>query len=358
MANIELLKKLCLGSGISGNEQEIAKIMREEVSNFDELKTDKIGSVAFYQKCLSNKPKILLVAHLDEIGFVIADITSDGLIKLQPVGGWNSQTLLSSQLKVITKNRKEYTGTIGCVPKHYQDKSKKPTIVQIKDMFFDIGACSRKDVEDYGISLGDPVVPDVNFIYFEKSNRVMCKAFDDRVGVCAVVDTLNYFSQKSHPNTLIGAGSVQEEVGTRGANTLSELVKPDLAIIIEGAPADDLPGLKENPQSKVGEGAHLRLWDPTMIVHNSYKKFILETAKDAGVKFQPAIRKTGGTDARVIHLSDIGVPSIVVGVPVRYAHSHRGIISLDDYDELQKLLRAVISKLDEKKYEEITKPNY
>ncbi|MEA2103267.1 MAG: M42 family metallopeptidase [Candidatus Cloacimonadota bacterium] len=353
MKDQQLLTKLCLASGISGNEEQVREIMKKEVKNYDDVKYDKLGSVAFYLNGSSDLPKILVVAHMDEVGFVVADITNEGLIKLQPVGGWNPQTLLSSQLKIITNEGQEYLGTLGSTPPHFKDKSQKPQVVEIGEMFLDIGSSTLNEVIEYGISLGDSVVPDVNFINFKKSNKVMCKAFDDRVGVCAVVDILNHFSNNEHPNQLIGAGSVQEEVGARGAKTISQLVKPDLAIILEGAPADDIPGLRAHPQTKIGGGAHVRLWDPTMIVHNRYKKFILQVAEESGVKYQPTVRKGGGTDAKFIHLANIGIPSIVLGVPVRYAHSHRSIISLDDYDDLQELLKVIITKLDQKKFEEI-----
>ncbi len=183
----------------------------------------------------------------------------------------------------------------------------------------------------------------------------MSKAFDDRVGSSSVIDIMNYFQDKEHPNTIVGAGSVQEEVGARGASTLSELVKPDLAIVLEGAPTDDFPGLKENPQTQVGKGAHIRLWDPTMIVNAKYKNFILDLADTHKVKYQSTVRKGGGTDGKIIHRTNLGVPTIVLGVPVRYAHTHLGIISLDDYAELQKLLQIIIQNLDEKVYKKIIK---
>lgn len=355
MTKIDILKKLCLANGISGSEDEVRKIMKQSISAPDAIKYDKLGSVAFYHEGEEEKPKILIVAHMDEIGFVVKAIGDGGLLKLQKVGGWTPQTLLSSQLKVITRNGEEFTGTVGSVPPHHKPGSEQTKVTKISEMYFDIGASSRKEILDYGIRIGDTVISDVNFVTMKKSNRAMSKAFDDRVGVSSVIDIMNYFAQKPHPNTIIGAGSVQEEVGARGANTLSELVKPDLAIILEGAPTDDFPGLKNNPQTKIGGGAHIRIWDPTMIVNSKYKNIILDYAEDAGVKYQTTVRSGGGTDGKIIHISNMGVPSIVLGVPVRYPHTHLGLISLDDYDQLQKLLQVIIKNLDSEVYNKIVK---
>ena len=355
MNRIELLRELCLANGVSGNEDEVRKIMKENISKVDSIKYDKLGSIAFYNEGENDKPKILIVAHMDELGFVIKAIGEDGLLQLQKVGGWTPQTILSSQLKVITRAGEEYPGTVGSIPVHHKSESEQNKVIKISEMYFDVGASSRQEIDDYGIKIGDTVISDVEFVHMKKSNKVMCKAFDDRVGVSSVIDIMNYFSDKYHPNTIIGAGSVQEEVGCRGANTLAELVKPDLAIILEGAPTDDFPGLKNIPQTKIGAGAHVRIWDPTMIVNSNYKNVILDIAEEAKVKFQTTVRKGGGTDGKVIHISNLGVPSIVLGVPVRYAHTHRGIISLDDYDQLQKLLHAIITEIDKTVYNEIIK---
>jgi endoglucanase len=353
MADIKMLKELTLAPGVSGYEHSVAKLMKNFVSKPDEVGHDNLGSIAFYLKGNSDSPRVLVVAHMDEIGFLVSGITKEGFIKLQPVGGWSSQTLLSSQLKVFTSNGKEHIGVIGSIPPHYKSESSKEEVVKIEDMVLDIGAYSRKEVEEYGIMLGDPIVPDVNFIVMDCSKKVVSKAWDDRAGIGVVIETLNYFTDQPHPNLLIGAGSVQEEVGMRGAHTVADLVQPDIAFVIEGAPADDIPGILGEPQTRVGGGAHIRFWDPGMIAHPKLKKFVLDTARKSGVQFQCAVRKRGGTDGHAIHLSRKGVPTIVLGVPVRYAHSHRGIISLSDYDEVLKLLQSLIGELDKKVYKKI-----
>lgn len=355
MADIEMLKELTLAPGASGYEHSIAKLMRKFVRKPGEVRYDNLGSIAFYLEGDSDCPRVLVIAHMDEIGFLVGGITKDGFIKLQPVGGWSSQTLLSSQLKVLASNGEEYIGVIGSVPPHYKDELSKDEVVKIEDMVLDVGASSREEVKEYGIMLGDPIVPDVNFISLEKSRRIISKAWDDRAGIGVVIETLNYFTDQPHPNMLIGAGSVQEEIGMRGAYTVADLVNPDIAFVVEGAPADDIPGISHEPQTRVGGGAHIRMWDSSMIAHPKLKRFVLDTASKSGIQFQCAVRKRGSTDGHAIHLSRTGVPTIVLGVPVRYAHSHRGIISLNDYDEVLKLLRILITNLDKKTYEKIVK---
>jgi len=355
MNRIELLKKLTTASGISGHESEIAAIMSENLQGIGEVKRDNLGSIAFELAGTSPSPRILIVGHMDEIGFIVQDILPSGLMRVQSIGGWNPMTLMSSAVKITTASGKVLPAIFSAIPVHYL-RGKEPKNLEIADLLLDAGAQSDSELKnDFGVDLGDPVIP-MSFYDYQEKNRVMIsKAFDDRVGVAAAIETAQYFSKNNHPNTLICAGSVQEEVGTRGAQTIAQLTKPDLAIIVEGAPADDFPGNTGSKQSKMGAGAHVRVFDPTIIVKKELKEFVIKIAKENNTDIQLAVRTGGGTDAKVIHLSDIGVPSIVFGVPVRYAHSHHGMISINDYDHMMNLIIKVIEKLDYKTYQEILK---
>jgi len=187
----------------------------------------------------------------------------------------------------------------------------------------------------------------------EKNNLIFSKAFDNRVGIAVAIETGKFLSGKDHPNTVYCCGSVQEEVGIRGAQTLTNLIKPDLAIVVEGVPADDFPGNESKSQNALGKGVHLRLFDPTVIIKPALYKFVIELAKKEDIPIQKSVRTSGGTDAKVIHLAENGIPTLVVGVPVRYAHSHNGIISLDDYKNCLKLVQAIVMKIDSKIFEEL-----
>lgn len=347
MDRLDLLKKLCLADGVSGFESPVTQIMKDELSGVsNSIKYDNLGSVAFELKGSSEKPKILVVAHQDEIGFIVSGISPNGLIKFHNIGGWDWRTLLSSPVNIINSNYEKITGVIGSIPKHHLTAENSSTL-SLSDMFIDIGASSNKDAEDnFGISLGDPIVPVCHFHFNERSNHLTGKAFDDRAGIAAVIEIGKMLSEKEHPNTVYCAGSVQEEVGIRGAQTLSELVMPDIALVVEGVPADDFPGNESKAQTCLGKGLQIRLFDPTMIVKPSLRNMLITLAKENNIPYQAAIRSSGGTDAKVIHLSGIGVPTLVVGVPVRYAHSHNGIMSLDDYNHLIELLSIFLLEFD------------
>jgi glutamyl aminopeptidase len=353
MDRIELLKKLTLTPGISGHEHRVAKIMKEEMESISEFSKDNMGSCTFEIKGTNETPKIMFVAHMDEIGFIVADILPSGFIKMQNIGGWNPNTLLSSPMEVINSKGKKYPGIIGAVPVHFL-KNREDNKPDINSMFIDIGADSKVEVEkEFGIQLGDEIVPITHFHYDENKRKMMSKAFDDRAGVAAVIEIGKITSEMEHPNTVYCVGSVQEEVGTRGAMTLANYTDADVCFVLEGAPADDIPGIPFTSQTGVGKGAHVRVFDPTMIVNPKMKNFVAELAKENEIKIQLTVRKGGGTDGRQMHTAGRGIPTIVLGIPVRYAHSHNCLSSMNDFDDLIKLLTAIVQNLDEKKLEEI-----
>ncbi len=344
MHSVELLKKLTTAPGISGHEDAVKEIMIKELGAKASYFTDNMGSV-FFNYSGQEKPRIMFIAHMDEIGFLVADILDSGFLKLQPVGGWNPFTLLSSPVEVINSAGEKYPGIIGSVPVHFKKGNDvKP---EITDMFVDIGANSRAEVEsDFGVNLGDQVVPVTNYSYNEESRKMFSKAFDDRAGVAAVIELGKYLGENEHPNTVYCVGSVQEEVGGRGARSIAGRTDADICFVLEGAPADDIPGIPFGSQTAVGKGAHVRVFDPTMIVKKRLKDFVANTAEKNKIRYQLAVRRGGGTDGMHIHLANQGIPTIVLGVPVRYAHSHNCCISMDDFNELMKLLKAIVKELD------------
>jgi len=353
MNRIELLKKLTLTPGISGHEHRIAQIMKEELGNISEFSKDNMGSYTFALKGSSEKPKIMFVAHMDEIGFIVADILPNGFIKMQNIGGWNPNTLLSSPMEVINSKDEKYPGIIGAIPVHFL-KNRQDSKPELENMFLDIGADCKEEVEkDFGIQLGDEIVPIPHFHYNEKKRKMMSKAFDDRAGVAAVIEIGKIVSEMEYSNTVYCVGSVQEEVGTRGAITLANYTDADVCFVLEGAPADDIPGIPYTSQTGVGKGAHVRVFDPTMIVNPKLKKFVADIAEKNDIKIQLTVRKGGGTDGRQIHTAGRGIPTIVLGIPVRYAHSHNCLSSMNDFDVLIKLLTAIVQNMDEKKLKEM-----
>jgi glutamyl aminopeptidase len=353
LKRLELLKKLTTTPGISGHETLIKEIMTNELGSTTSYNSDNLGSVFFNYKG-NGTPKIMFIAHMDEIGFIVADILESGFLKLQPIGGWNPNTLLSSPVEVITSNGEKHPGIIGSVPVHFS-KGKNAKL-DIYNMFVDIGAMSKDDVlNNYNVNLGDQVVPITNYYFNEQNKRMFSKAFDDRAGVAAVIEVGKFLSENEHPNQVYCVGSVQEEVGCRGAQSISNYTDADVCFVLEGAPADDTPGIPSNSQTSVGKGVHIRMYDPTMIVKRELKDFVIKIAEQNEITHQLTVRRGGGTDGKHLHLANRGIPTIVLGVPVRYAHSHNCSISMKDFDELIKLLTALVKNLDEEALNKILK---
>ena len=251
-------------------------------------------------------------------------------------------TLPSSPVEITNCQGNKIPGIIGNISPHFL-KDRKSDVPEISDLFVDIGAASRLEViKNFGIRIGDIVTPVTSYSYNDVSRCMMSKAFDDRIGVAALVELgLRLTGQKERENITILAATVQEEVGTRGASVLANYIDADIAIIVEGAPADDLPGGPAIPQTCVRGGAHVRIFDPTMIADRGLLDFIREIAGEKSVLIQETVRKGGGTDGRELHLAGRGISSMVTGVPVRYAHSNNCLICIDDFFQLVDLLEAV-----------------
>ena len=345
MTSLELLMKLSLTPGVSGFEEPIKRVMIELLQDVAPYQCDNLGSIAFKCQGSNTDPRIMVVGHQDEIGFIVTHIQKNGLLRFHNLGGWDWRTLLSSPVSVINENGEQIAGIIGSIPIHFRKDSLSE--MKLTDMFIDIGASSEEEVTElFGIKIGAPIAPTTHFIYQEKTRKIFSKAFDDRVGIAIAIETAKFLADNPAPNTVFCCGSVQEEVGIRGAQTLSNMIRPDLAIVVEGVPADDFPGNEHLSQNLLGKGAHLRLFDPTIVMKPALYNMVIELAQKNNIPIQKSVRTSGGTDAKVIHLTGIGVPTVVVGVPVRYAHSHNGIISLDDYDNCLRLVKAIVSSVD------------
>ena len=338
MDRLALLKELTLLPGISGFEHVIKDFMIEQLGDSAPYEIDRLGQITFTMKGKADLPKILFIAHQDEIGFMVADVMDSGLIQFHTIGGWNKYTLLSSPVEIIIQSGKRHAGIFGSIPVHFT-RGGKDTPPEISDMFIDIGAKSREDVLDnFGINIGDQIIPIPYFQYEERNRRIISKAFDDRAGIAALIELGNAVKDISHPNTLYLCGSVQEEVGGSGSRTLARTMDADICVVLEGAPADDIPGIPFRAQTCVGKGAHMRVYDPSMIGDPKLKDIFIQLAKKHKIPLQITLRRGGGTDGRHIQTSAHGIPSIVCGVPVRYAHTHNSMMSLDDFDALIELL--------------------
>ncbi|MFK7851722.1 MAG: M42 family metallopeptidase [Akkermansiaceae bacterium] len=344
---LSLLEELTEAHSVSGHEDEVRAIFVDELSDVGPLATDKAGSVIC---ALRNEgPRVLIAGHMDEVGFMVQNITLDGFIQFVTIGGWWSQVLLGQRVQIRTKNGNKIVGVIGSKPVHFLPPAERNNPVSVESMYIDVGAFSAREVTDeLGIALGDPIAPVSRFTEMSRSNLFMAKAFDNRVGMAATIQSALALANSEHPNELVFAGSVQEEVGLRGAKTLANFVKPDVAIVLEGPPADDTPGFNTlESQGRLGSGVQIRLFDPSAIGNPRLAELAISTAEKSNIPYQVTVRRSGGTDAGALHQANQGIPCVVLGVPTRYIHSHNAIMDLDDYLAMVELTMALAETLDE-----------
>lgn len=343
-ATEQLLKTLTETHGVPGYEKEIRAVIRPMLENVGEVTTDKLGSLIC--EIEGEGPRVLMMAHMDEIGFMVRHITKEGFIKFIQLGGWWDQVLLGH--RVIIKTRKgDVLGIIGAKPPHLVDADERSKVVEKKKMYIDIGVSSAAEVEEAGIRIGDYIVPDSSFEVMVNGKTYVSKAFDDRVGCGVMIEAMKSLKESSSPNKVFGVASVQEEVGTRGAKTSVSRVKPDVAIVLESGIAGDVPGIGDEVSSeKLGGGPVIGIYDGGMIAHNQMRDFFFDLAKEMDIPVQISFIERGGTDGRQIQQFEDGVPTIVISVSARHIHSHNSIIHRDDFDNTVKLVIAAVQKLD------------
>jgi endoglucanase len=343
---LSLLQELTEAHAVSGHEDEVRAIFVDELEDCGDLSTDRNGSV-FCET--GDGPRVMVAGHMDEVGFLVQNITLEGFLQFVPVGGWWEHNLLSQRVEILTRGGDKILGVISSRPPHFLPESQRRQVMHIDQMFIDVGAESRKQaVEEFGISLGDPIAPVSAFTPMAREDLFMAKAFDNRVGMAGVIQAGQILAGSPPPNRLIVCGTVQEEVGLRGAKTAATFARPDVAIVLEGPPADDAPGFSRvECQGRLGGGVQIRMFDPTAIANPRFAKLAIDVARAEGIPHQVTVRRSGGTDAGSFHLANHGVPTIVLGVPARYIHSHNAIIDVNDHLHMLSLVVALVRKLDQ-----------
>ncbi|MBE0447231.1 MAG: M42 family metallopeptidase [Actinobacteria bacterium] len=344
--SIQLLEELVNATGVSGFESEIREVIRRQLEPFTSIEIDNLGSIIAEKTGVAGEPRIMIAGHMDEIGLMTSFISKDGFVRFQPLGGWWDQVMLAQ--RVIVKGSKgDVPGVIGSKPPHLLSPEERKKVVEIKDMFIDIGASSDGEVREMGVRPGDPIVIDSPFTRMKKDNMLMGKAMDDRVGCAVFVEVIKRLKDVEHPNTVFGVGTVQEEVGLRGAKTSAEFIDPDVAFAAEVSIAGDTPGVRENEaQAKLGKGPAIVVLDGSLIPNIKLRDLVVQTAEENEIPHQFQAGTRGGTDAGRIHLHGIGVPSLVIGVPTRYIHSSIAVIDHSDFENTVKLMVEVIRRLD------------
>lgn len=341
---LQLLESLTQAHSVPGYEDEVRDIFLKELDGYGEFGADKNGSV--YCSKGGSGPKVMVAGHMDEIGFRVQSILSNGYLKMVPVGGWWGHTLLSQRVELKNQAGVKIVGTIASKPPHFLSESERNSVIGVSNMFVDIGARSRVEAEGWGVQLGDPIAPWSPWTAMHQPDWYMTKAFDNRVGMAGAIQVGQ--EAKAASCQLITAGSVQEELGLRGAKSLAHVTTPDLAIVLEGPPADDTPGMPmSEAQGVLGGGVQIRLHDPSAIMNPRLARFAIETARSEGIPYQITVRSSGGTDAGSFTLANEGIPSVVLGTPARYIHSHNAIVCVSDYHAMVALSIAMVNRLDD-----------
>jgi putative aminopeptidase FrvX len=346
MADKQLLKELTEAFGPSGFETESANIVARELATVGEVARDGLGSVVCCAKGKSERPRVMVSAHMDEVGFIVKSITPDGYVKFLPIGGWWPNVLLGQRVLVRTR-KGDFPGVIGSKPPHELTEEERKQLPSIDKMFIDMGCAEGFDVtKRLGVRPGDPVAPVSPFVEMGK-NLMMAKAWDDRGGCGIVIEAARVLKAKKHPNTVFFVGSVQEEVGLRGARTAAEVVRPDVALALDVSLCYEHPDkLRKYVDERLGNGAAILVHDNSMIPNTRLRDWVIDLAEKKRIKYHLTTVR-GGYDTGAIHVHRSGVPSLAIGWPTRYIHAHTGIVSAADYDATVKLLTAVIENLDE-----------
>jgi putative aminopeptidase FrvX len=340
-----LLGELANAPGPSGFEEGVRRIVVREVSPLaDKISYDGLGSVIAQQG--ASGPRIMLDAHMDELGGLVRRVTENGFLSMQMLGGWLDQALPDQRWVIIGRNG-PVTAVTGIRDVHVVPADERTKVFPRESLYLDVGARNQAEVAALGIEAGDPVVPDAPFAVLAGGKRYLGKAWDDRVGIAVIIEAMRQLRLQGHPNQLFLAATVQEEVGLRGARTAADLIKPDIGIAIEGGITGDSPGRNpEETQAVLGGGPGIFLYDSSAIPNVKMVRLVSEAAKAAGVPLQRDLVQGYGDDSAAIQATVGGVPTVNLVVPARYTHAHNGIIDRGDFDQMVKLVVALVRRLD------------
>lgn len=342
---VELLRLLSNTAGAPGFEEPIRKVMVEQMKPLATTLTfDGMGSILATQG--TSGPKIMVDAHMDELGGMVRRITPKGLLTMQMLGGWLDQALVD-QRWVIIGSKGPVKAVTGIRDVHVVPAEERTRVYNRDGLYLDVGATSEAEVRAMGISVGDPIVPDAPFEVLNGTGNYLGKAWDDRVGCAVVIEAMRRLATTPHPNQIVYAITTQEEIGLRGAHTAADVVKPELGIAIEGGITGDVfPGRPEETQAVLGGGPVLFVYDSSALPNRKLSTFVKQTAAEKKLPLQLDLVQGYGDDSAEIQKSNGGVPTVNLLVPARYTHAHNGVINRRDFDQMVELLVTMLQKLD------------
>ncbi len=353
---LEWLKRYSETCGVSGFEGRMKDLMLERLNGLAEVSYDKLGSVVFTKKAAcADAPKVMLASHMDEIGFMVKHITREGFLKFTCLGGWWEQVMLSQRVTVHS-SKGDLVGVIGSKPPHILAPEERNKVVAKKDMYIDIGAENEQMARDMGVFEGCPVTPYAEMAVMGDGKTLLGKAWDNRIGCAVMADVMENIAAEELNSTVYGVATVQEEVGLRGAQTSVNMLKPDIAFVLDTCVAGGTPGVSDDvAPAKIGKGVAITIFDAGMIPNTALRDYAKATAAELGIPVQVSISEGGATDGGRIHLHDAGVLTLTFSIPTRYIHSHQSVVHMDDYLGAVQLITAMVKKMDMQKYQELLK---
>jgi len=307
------------------------------------IRFDGLGSLIAAQG--ASGPRIMVDAHMDELGGVIRRVTPRGLLTMQMLGGWLDQALVD-QRWVIVGSKGPVRAVTGIRDIHYVPAEERGRVYPRDSLFLDVGAQSEAEVRNMGIEPGDPVVPDAPFSILNGTENYLGKAWDDRVGCAVIVEAMRRLSSLPHANQILWAVTTQEEIGLRGAHTAADLIKPEIGIALEAGVTGDVNGHPEESQERLGGGPGLFLYNNSELPNRKFVRLVRDTAATGKIPLQFDLVTGYGDDSAEIQKSNGGVPTVCLLVPVRYTHAHNGVMNRRDFDQTVDLLVALLQKLD------------
>lgn len=329
--------------GISGFEKDIAEAYINEVKKHGaKIERDGLGSVI---ASIGEKgPKLMFASHMDEVGWVVQQITDGGMIRLSDIGGHWNHTILASQVKVIGRSGKEFVGVIGSTSVHILPAEQRTKVMELKDIFVDLGFNNRDEVEKAGISVGDQVVRISKATLLADGDKYMAKAIDNRVGVAIIAKIIENLKGKKIDNQLFAVATAQEEVGLRGGRTSMQKIQPDIAIAIDTTASHDTPNVIPG-DSKLGKGVAITMKDNSAIANPMLANYLYDLAKEKKIPVYKYVSQGGGNDSGITQYSQAGIPVVTIAIPTRYLHTPFEVGSIKDFEAIVELMTEFVLKL-------------
>ncbi len=346
---LEMIRALADAPGASGFEDAVVEVARKYAQPIGELKEDFLRNLYIHRKeNKGDRPVIMLDAHSDECGLIVHSIKPNGCLRFLDLGSWNLASLPGTKVQVRNSQGKYIPGIIAAKPVHFMSPAERAGgKLEMRDMVVDIGAVSYEDaVQNFHIRMGEPIVPDTKFHYDAEHDLMFGRGFDCRIGCAALLEALRRLEGRELKCDVIAVLSTQEELGPRNSKVTVHHIHPDIAIVMEGCPADDTFTEPYAIQTALKKGPMFRHMDVSAVCAPRYQRWALDLAARKGIPVQESVREGGGNNAASIQTALVGAPSIVAGIPVRYAHTPNCISTYFDFEMTVQMVIALLENID------------